>query len=245
MFRQQEIVKTLMTPGAFELYEGRPVTNPYCVAMLFAHINAIFHVDEEKPPPLKGYEMHILTTTDKPQATSKQQRFAPIEQKFLGVKCKKLEGQEIIELSESAYRAPLMLVQYVDRVKDFMKRFGDKAIEAMDNPEYADLVAAFYRLTVDLRLLNALTVPDRQPMPRISDVLDSFAGDQFFSCFDIKDAFWTVLLALSDRHKTAFATHNTLYQWCRMPQGSRAGANTWARIIQSCLEDRPSTVAPF
>ena len=80
----------------------------------------------------------------------------------------------------------------------------------MKDPQYKLLVAAFYRLTVDLRLLNSVTVPDAQPMPRIEDILNSFVGNEFFSCFDVKDAFWTVLLAVADRHKTAFATHNML-----------------------------------
>ena len=243
--RLREILTLLSAKDAYEIYTGRPNTNPYCVALLYAHIDGIFHVDESHPPHVSDYEMHIITTSDVPQATQRQQVYSPCAQNYLDVKCPMMCEQGIIELSESGYRAPLVLVQYVERVRAFMTRFGDDAVRAMKDPQYKLLVAAFYRLTVDLRLLNSVTVPDAQPMPRIEDILNSFVGNEFFSCFDVKDAFWTVLLAVADRHKTAFATHNMLYQWCRCPQGSRCGANVWSRIIQSCLKDRPHTVDPY
>ena len=160
--RLREILTLLSADGAYEIYSGRPNTNPYCVAMLYAHIDGIFHVDELHPPFVSGYEMHILTTTDMPQATQKQQVFPPIAQAHLEVKCPMMNEQGIIEPSHSAYRAPLVLVQYIDRVRAFTDRFGADSVRAMRDPQYKDLVAAFYRMTVDLRLLNSVTVPQDQ-----------------------------------------------------------------------------------
>jgi hypothetical protein len=37
------------------------------------------------------------------------------------------------------------------------------------------------RVCIDYRKLNAITVPDHFPMPRIQDNLDSLSGSEFFT----------------------------------------------------------------
>ena len=45
------------------------------------------------------------------------------------------------------------------------------------------------------------------------------------------------MVAESDRHKTAFATHNMLLEWLRCPQGSKNAAVFWARLIRTIFQD--------
>ena len=94
-------------------------------------------------------------------------------------------------------------------------------------------------------MLNAVTIPDAQPMPKVVDVLNQFHGDSHLSTIDLKDAFWSVLLAVADRHKTAFATHDMLLQWMACPQGSRNGATVFARIIQQIFMGALRTISVY
>ena len=40
------------------------------------------------------------------------------------------------------------------------------------------------RLCVDYRALNDKTMPDRHPLPRIQEALDSLGGDNYFTVLD-------------------------------------------------------------
>ena len=101
-----------------------------------------------------------------------------------------------------------MLVEYPDRIRTFIEKHGTQADAAMLDPANEDEVAAFYRLTVDLRPVNEVTVPDMFPLPRLLDLLDSARGSCVFSITDLEDAFFTIALAEADRYKTAFSIHN-------------------------------------
>jgi hypothetical protein len=82
-------------------------------------------------------------------------------------------------------------------------------------------------------------------MPLCKDVLDEFADCNHFSGMDLKDAFWTVPVHPDDRHKTAFATHDMLLQWCVCPQGSKNGATVFARIVQSIFRGKPAEISVY
>ena len=60
--------------------------------------------------------------------------------------------------------------------------------------------------------LNATTVLDGHPLLNIQNNLNQMFGCVHFSAFDIKDAFWSIIIAPHDRHKFAFSTHDELLQ---------------------------------
>ena len=181
--------------------------------MLYASLDSIYQEDDSMPTLLKDYQMRIHTMTDQPMKTSRLQVFSGIEKAYLKVKQELLLKKGQAEPSESAYRAPVMLVVYKDRVRGFLEKHGNDALKAMYDPEYREIVADFYRLTINLKMLNSVTIPDSHSMPLCRDILDEFVGCSYFSGIDLKDAFWTVPLHIADRHKTAFATHDMLLQW--------------------------------
>ena len=75
------------------------------------------------------------------------------------------------------------------------------------------------RLCIDYRQLNRRTVPDRHPLPRIQQSLDSLGGNQYFSVLDQGKAYHQSFIHPKSRHLTAFVMPWGLYEWIRIPFG--------------------------
>ena len=63
------------------------------------------------------------------------------------------------------------------------------------------------RFYIEYRQLNSLTKADTFPLPRIDDLLDQA------STLDLASGFWQVQVHPDSKEKTAFITHQGLYQF--------------------------------
>ncbi len=88
-----------------------------------------------------------------------------------------------------------------------------------------------FRLCVDYRALNNMTVKNRYPLPRIDDLLDQLQGAKYFTKIDMASGYHQVRLAEKDVFKSAFRTRYGHYKFTVLPFGMTNAPATFMRLM--------------
>jgi Reverse transcriptase (RNA-dependent DNA polymerase) len=75
------------------------------------------------------------------------------------------------------------------------------------------------RFCIDYRMINAVTVHDYYPLPRIEECFDYLGNASVFSTLDCKSGYWQIPVDPLDKEKTSFTSHEGLYWFRRIPFG--------------------------
>ncbi len=95
-----------------------------------------------------------------------------------------------------------------------------------------------YRVCLDPRTLNnQLVKPDNFPLPLVSDMLEKVAGYNYFSTFDLKQAYHRMPVAEESQPLTAFTYSGRQYMFARAPFGLKPLTSIFQRAMSELLGD--------
>ena len=130
----------------------------------------------------------------------------------------------------------------LDEVRAHLKMMLDAGVIRPSNSPWCNAVVLVrkkdgsLRFCINFRRLNALTVKDSHPLPRICETLESLAGAAHYSTFDMNSGFWQVPMDEDSKQYTAFTLGSMgLYECESMPFGLCNAPPTFQRLMQNCL----------
>jgi hypothetical protein len=89
----------------------------------------------------------------------------------------------------------------------------------------------------DYQQLNANTVLDAFPLPRVDDILADCAKGKIWSKMDMTNSFFQTHVHPDDVHLTAMTTPFGLYEWLAMPMGLKNSPPIHQRCMVAALRD--------
>ena len=152
--------------------------------------------------------------------------------------CHRIETGDHVPVRQPPYRIPMMHREVIGKMVNEMQDRG--IVQPSASPWASPVVLVpkkdgSLRFCVDYRRLNALTKKDVYPLPRIDDIVDTLGDAKYFSTLDLASGYWQVKLDDDARPKTAFATHQGLFEFIRMPFGLCNAPATFQRVMQTVL----------
>ncbi|GKB22061.1 putative reverse transcriptase domain-containing protein [Tanacetum coccineum] len=152
----------------------------------------VFPEDLPGLPPARPVEFQIDLVPGAAPVARAPYRLAPSEMKELSEQLQELSDKGFIRPSSSPWGAPVLFVK---------KKDGS------------------FRMCIDYRELNKLTVKNRYPLPRIDDLFDQLQGSSIYSKIDLRSGYHQLRVREQDISKTAFRTRYGHYEFQVMPFG--------------------------
>ncbi|GKB54885.1 putative reverse transcriptase domain-containing protein [Tanacetum coccineum] len=128
-------------------------------------------------PPARLVEFQIDLILGAAPVARAPYRLAPSEMKELSEQLQELSDKGFIRPSSSPWGAPVLFVK---------KKDGS------------------FRMCIDYRELNKLTVKNRYPLPRIDDLFDQLQGSSIYSKIDLRSGYHQLRVREQDIPKMAF-----------------------------------------
>ena len=163
---------------------------------------------EELPeglPPKRNIDHRIIIEKGQKPPSRTPYRMSPKELEELKKQLDELLQKGFIRPSQSPFGAPVLFVK---------KKSGEM------------------RLCVDYRALNAITVKNRYPLPRVEDLIDQLKGAKIFSKIDLRSGYHQIRIDKDDVHKTAFRTRYGHFEFMVLPFGLTNAPATFMDLMQ-------------
>ncbi|GKA10160.1 putative reverse transcriptase domain-containing protein [Tanacetum coccineum] len=152
----------------------------------------VFSNDLSGLPPIQEIKLRIEFVLGAMSVAKSPYHLAPSELEELSSQLKKLHDKGFIRPSSSPCGAPVLFVKKKD---------------------------GYFRMCIDYRELNKLTIKNRYLLLRIDDLFDQLHGSQYFSKIDLRSGYHQLRVHEDDIPKTSFRTRYGHFEFTVIPFG--------------------------
>lgn len=209
------MISTNSTSGLFHISllpisQAEPTDPPHPIPTineLLLKYQSIFHQPSSLPPP-QQHDHHINLLLTANLVNVRPYRYPHFQKTEIEKQVSELLDFGLIQPSRSPFSSLVLLVKKKDGT---------------------------WRMCVDYRALNSITVRDRFPIPTIEELLNKLGNASWFSKLDLRQGFHQILMADEDISKTAFRTHHGHYEYRVMPFGLCNMLSTFQAAMNNLL----------